>query len=115
MLAPRHLPDLETMLHDLGRPAPRALAKHLGVTENTFYRWQRGERMPRPAQLAIFWETSYGRGTIAAHAANEAALYRCLSDCLKRENAGLCTRIAYLERLGRFDTANAPIFCEAYA
>ena len=115
MLAPRQLPDLGLILDDLRRPGAAAIARHLGITENTFYRWQRGEPMPRPAHLALFWETSYGQSVQHCQAVNTAAVYKGLADSLQRENAGLRTRIAYLERVGRFDTANAPIFSASYA
>lgn len=88
MLAPRQLPDLGLILDDL----------------------QRGEPMPRPAHLALFWETSYGQSVQHCQAVNTAAVFKGLADSLQRENAGLRARIAYLERVGRFDAANAPIF-----
>ncbi len=110
MLAPRHLPDIGLILEDLRRPGAPAIARHLGVTENTVYRWQRGEPLPRPAHLALFWETTYGRSVQHCEAVNRAAALHGLCECLKRENAGLRTRIAYLERIGRFDAANGPIF-----
>ena len=46
---PRRLPPLSDLLADLGHPDEKAVAKALGVSESTVYRWKRKDKAPRPA------------------------------------------------------------------
>ena len=55
------------MLHDLGNPHPARIAKVLGVSVRTVYRWKLEAQMEcRPsakaAALALFWLTRWGQG-----------------------------------------------------
>jgi len=106
--APQKLPCLSQILAILGNPHPREIAKLLDVSERTVYGWKRADRAPRAALLALFWESSYGLETINCDLHNAAMSYKCLSDSLSRKNATLAVRIDRLEKIGSFDTANAP-------
>lgn len=107
-LAPRTIPALSQVLPDLGNPSPREIAAYLGVTERTVYGWKATDAPPRAALLALFWESSYGLSAINAELHNAAHVYRSLSDSLNHEAQKLRTRIAWLEKNGRFDCANQP-------
>jgi hypothetical protein len=93
---------------DLGRPRPGVVARALGVTERTVYAWQRAGAAPRPAHLALFWESRWGRSVTEAETVNAARWARVEADALRHECATLRARVAYLERVGVFGSANAP-------
>ena len=112
--APKAPPALSFMLSDLGQPRPRELARFLGVHERTVYGWQARDSAPRPVALALFWETSIGRNWLAVNAENEARLWASRVACLETDNARLRARVAYLEQIGRFDSANAPTFAPSH-
>ena len=57
---PKYLPPLSLMLDDLGNPRPEAIAKTMGGTRSTVYRWLREDNAPRPVLLALFWLTNWG-------------------------------------------------------
>lgn len=107
--APRQLPPLEALIADIGQPAPAVIAQALGVTERTVYGWLSKGAAPRPAALALFWETSWGRSVVDAQAVNGERVARGLLGALERETATLRARVAYLERVGTFGAANAPL------
>lgn len=106
--APKHLPPLDLMIADLGHPHPREIALFLGVTERTVYNWMQQNEAPRPAALALFWETTWGRSLVDAQAVNGQRVYMGLAQSLQRECDTLRARVAYLERVGTFGAANAP-------
>lgn len=106
--APQKLPCLSQILAILGNPSSREIAKLLDVSERTVYDWKRADKAPRAALLALFWESSYGLETINCDLHNAALRYKCLSDSLGRSNTTLRARIDRLEKIGSFDTANAP-------
>lgn len=83
--APRQLPPLVVMLEDLGHPSPDVVARALGVTPRTVYAWMRAGKAPRPAALAIFWETRWGRSQLDAAAVNGQRVYMGLAQSLQRE------------------------------
>jgi len=114
-LAPRQLPPLDAILHDIGQPSAGVIARALGVSERTVYGWQAAGLTPRPAHLALFWETSWGRSQIEAQAVNGERWARGLAQSLQRENATLQARVAYLERVGDFGAANAPTLAPSIA
>lgn len=107
-LAPRQLPPLDAIFQDLGQPGAGVIARALGVSERTVYGWQAAAQAPRPAHLALFWETRWGRSQIEAQAVNGERWARGQVQALERERATLQARIAYLERVGDFGAANAP-------
>jgi hypothetical protein len=108
--APRQLPPLEVLLRDLGSPPAGLTARALGVSERTVYGWQATGEAPRPAALALFWETSWGRSVANAESVNGERWARGQVNALEREAATLRARVAYLERVGQFGCSNAPSF-----
>lgn len=108
--APRQLPPLDSLLLDIGQPAPAVIARALGVTERTVYGWLAKGEAPRPAALALWWETSWGRSEIECNAVNGERVARALVSGLERQNATLVARVAYLESVGAFGSANGPLF-----
>lgn len=108
-LAPRATPALSLLLPDLGHPSPREIANYLGVTERTVYHWKAADCAPRAAALALFWESSYGRSALDCELHNTAMVHKRHADSLARHVVNLEARIARLEKIGRFDSANAPL------
>jgi hypothetical protein len=106
---PRQLPPLWMMLEDLGKP-PAKLARALGVSLRTLQRWIAADQAPRPAALAIFWATSWGRSIIECDAHNQARQALGLAACLQRENARLQRELARVVAAGDFGAANRPLF-----
>ena len=109
-LAPRHLPALSTLIDDLHERTPAAIAAHLEVSSLTVRRWIAADQAPRAACLALFYETRWGLSALDCEAVNLVRLTSGLNSALRRENAGLTQRIAYLESVGHFGSANAPAF-----
>lgn len=54
--APASLPIWQTLLDDLGNPPPQRVARMLGVSVRTVYRWNAA----KAAMLALFWLTRWG-------------------------------------------------------
>lgn len=107
-LAPRSIPALSQVLPDLGNPSPREIARYLDVSERTVYGWKAADLAPRAVLLALFWESSYGRSALDCELHNAAQVYRSLSESLNHEAQTLRLRIARLEKMGDFGSANAP-------
>lgn len=107
-LAPRAVPALSQLLPDLGNPSPREIARFLDVTERTVYAWKATDRAPRAAMLALFWESSYGLSALDAELFNTVQVHKGHAESLARRVVNLESRIARLERIGQFGTANAP-------
>lgn len=108
-LAPRQLPALDALLHDIGQPTPAMVGRALGVHERTVWGWMARGAAPRPAALALFWESRWGRSQIEAQAVNGELWARGQVQALEREKATLQARVAYLESVGDFGSANEPI------
>jgi len=108
--APKAPPPLSVMLADLGKPNAAAVARLLGVHERTVYGWQAKDHAPRAVLLALFWETSWGRSWNATNAENDARFAAMRTAALESEVERLRGRVAYLERLAVYDSANAPTF-----
>lgn len=111
--APRQLPPLDLLLADLGNPPPALTARALGVSERTVYGWQAAGQAPRPAHLALFWESRWGQSAVSAEAVNGERWARGQVQALEREAATLRARVAYLEAVGQFGSANAPTLAPA--
>lgn len=105
---PALMPAFSCLLDDMPAPAAQ-VARHLGVSARTLARWRAAEQAPRAAMLALFFESRWGRSAVNAHAENGARVYAGLAGALERENATLRARIARLERLGGFGSANDPL------
>lgn len=107
-IAPRALPALSQLLPALGNPSTTVLAAYLGVSERTIYAWKARDEAPRAALLALFWESSYGLSALDAELFNTVTAWKKLSEMQGCEIATLHARIARLEKIGRFGSANAP-------
>ncbi len=107
-LMPRQVPDLATMLDDIGNPPPRALARALHVDERTARRWVSTNNPPWPVLLSVFWLTRWGRSEVHTRAHNDAVMLAQQLAGAVDEARRLRVEVARLVRLGRFDCANDP-------
>lgn len=111
---PRHLPPLPIMLNDL--PATQAqVARHLGISPQTLRRYTVTGCAPRSIELAIFWETQWGRSTADCEAANWASLQQSRVQGLERYVKRLQQRITTLEAMlhDQALASNEPFFSRA--
>jgi predicted DNA-binding transcriptional regulator AlpA len=60
------------ILADLDNPPTRRVARVLGLSERSIYRYTATDDAPRVALLALFWLTRWGRAAIDAQATNDA-------------------------------------------
>lgn len=107
---PRALPSFDTLYADLRitGATPQVLAKYLGVSLSTVYRWMAGVEPPRPALLAMYWISQWGLSELDAELFNRAQLLQGLADARAREVRKLHEVIARLSSLGSFGAANDP-------
>lgn len=108
-LAPRHLPDLHTILRDLGNPHASQIAKHLGVNVRTVYAWKAKNDAPRPALLALFWLSSYGQSALYCDLYNGYRMQKSLTDMLRKENTTLREMAAKKAPEGAFSVPHEPL------
>lgn len=106
----RHLPTFEQIYDDLriSGATPEILAKFLGVSLSTVYRWLGGQEPPRPAMLAMYWITKWGLSELDAELYNRAQVYQGLADANAREIRKLHEVIKRISSLGSFGAANDP-------
>ncbi len=107
---PRTLPPLSIMLDDLGRPSAAQVGRALGVTARQVQRWQAVDCAPRPAALALFWLTRWGRSEAETSAHNAATLAAARLASLERENQRLRAAVARLAALPSPGASNGPLF-----
>lgn len=107
---PRDTPALGVMLADMGNPPPAAIAKALHVSTATVRRWLAADCAPRPVMLSLYWVTRWGRSEVDCRAVNDARQAWGMVSCLEGEAKGLRSRIAYLESVARFGSANGPLY-----
>lgn len=107
--APRRLPALDLMLHDLGDPAPLVLANALGVSVRSVYGWRSRNEAPRCPSLVLFWASRWGQSEAVTTAQNGEMWARGQVQALRREVLELRRQVAYLQRVGTFASANAPL------
>lgn len=105
---PKHVPSLELMLNDLSNPSPEALAKALGVTRSTVYRWLKQGEAPRPVMLALFWITRWGVSDIHCAAHNDAVNQAQLAAMYRSRVEVLEAKLERMGRIGDFGAANDP-------
>ncbi len=107
--APRTLPIWQLILDDLGCPPAYRIARTLGVSERTVYRWNHGGYPPRMALLALFWLTRWGHSEVHTRATNDAILaasyVRSLTDRVRELEAEL----QHVLTLGDTGAANGPL------
>jgi predicted DNA-binding transcriptional regulator AlpA len=83
--APRGIPAWEQIIEDLGQPPPERIARVLGVSRSTIYRWASDGQGPRVACLALFWLTRWGRSAVHTQATNDAMMAVQLARSLTEE------------------------------
>lgn len=106
---PKHMPPLSVMLADISNPNPTDLAKALGVSRRTVYRWIAADAAPRCVLLAIFWMTRWGVSQIHCQAHNDAIQQASIAVSMKAALDAALARVSYLQRIGDFGTANEPM------
>lgn len=106
---PAHLPPLSLLLDDLGNPSAVDLARHLGVTTRTVFRWLKDDEAPRAVALALFWETKWGRSAVECRAVNDAVLQAQLARCRQDEAEKRLAQVQHLLAVGNFGSANVPL------
>lgn len=106
---PKHFPSWSQMVDALGSPAPAQLAKWLGVSERTIWNYTRADQAPRAVMLALFWLTPWGHDSVDSDRENLVRVLQSLTRAQGQEMAGLRQRIAYLEGIGGFGSANEPV------
>jgi predicted DNA-binding transcriptional regulator AlpA len=99
--APCNVPAWEVILDDLGRPPAERIARALGVSRSTVYRWHQEGTGPRIACLALFWLTRWGRSAVHTQATNDAALAAQLARSLGEERAALAAKLHQVEHQNR--------------
>lgn len=105
---PKGTPCIQTILDDIGRPKNRDLAKALGVSERTVYRWLNSGQPPRIASLALWWLTRWGQQEIDAGLVDTNTLFRQYVHVLIEENERLKAEIKRVSGIAVFGSANDP-------
>lgn len=105
-----HLPTFGAMVSDLGNPSAHVLARVLGVSPSTVYRWAAADTAPRSAMLALFWLTSWGQSELDCDLHNRASTYTAHIESVKRENDALRRELARVLAAGDFGSANRPTY-----
>lgn len=107
--APKILPPPSTILADIGNPKPAAIAALLHVDVRTVQRWIADDKMSRPAHLALFWLTRWGRSIVDSQAVNDARLQAGLANARATEIDLLRRRLDRVLAIADFGCANDPI------
>lgn len=107
-LAPRTLPIWPLLLDDLGNPPSTRIARVLGVGVRTVRRWNKAQRAPRVACLALFWLTRWGRSQVDAQAVNDCMVAVSYATGLESEVRALRVELAHVLAIGEFGAANDP-------
>lgn len=110
--APATLPIWQSIRDDLGDPPAHRIARTLGVSVRSVYRWNAAQEAPRCAVLALFWLTRWGQSHVNAQAVNDASMACNYVHALQAEVATLTKRVQYLERISHSGAANAPLILE---
>lgn len=105
---PTATPSLSVMLADIGSPAAQPLARAMGFSVPTVKKWIENDDAPLAVRLAIFWITRWGTMAIDAQAHNDAVRYYGLAQASQGQVTTLQGRIAQVERLADFGSANDP-------
>ncbi len=103
------LPPLSYLLAD--QLAPRKnIARHLGLSLRTLQRYVAAGHAPRAVQLALWFESRWGRSALNEHAFNEAQHARAWVASLERECERLRGVIKVLEEAQGTPAANGAVF-----
>lgn len=106
---PSSLPIWQTILDDLGRPPVGRIARVLGLSARTVYRYNQTGEAPRVVLLALFWLTSWGRSSVYTQAWNDAQLALSYVSSLRSQVARLEAELAHVAALGQSGAANDPL------
>jgi len=93
-LLPRHPPPLSVLMADLGL-TPRSMARHLGVSERSIYRWMVKDHAPRPVMLSLFFASRWGVSLVCRETENAARLWAGMARCLMEARGS--SRVANIE------------------
>lgn len=83
--APTSLPYWHTLMDDLCNPPPDQVARVLGKSPRTIWRYNKTGFAPRVVCLAVFWLTSWGRNAVHTQAQNDATAMAGLANSLRTE------------------------------
>lgn len=106
--APTSLPYWQTLMDDLCNPAPHEVARVLGLSERTIFRYNASGCAPRVACLAVFWLTHWGRNAVHTQAHNDALLMGSYVEGLRSQVKQLESKVSHLLQIGDFGAANEP-------
>jgi len=111
MRAPSQIPPLWLMLEDIPF-SYKQISSYLGISVRTLERYRNTGHAPRAVQMALFWETKWGRSLANADAMNEAMYMRGVAQTLTDQLAESRKQIAVLERTIAQTSyaANSPIY-----
>lgn len=112
--APGWVPIWQVILDDLGNPPPRRVARVLGISERTAYRYSETGEAPRACLLALYWLTSWGRAEVHAQAVADAQMACGYVSSLRAEVGRLESQVAHLLALGASGAANQPLLRGAH-
>lgn len=105
---PRHVPPVAVLLDDLGNPTAAEIARVLGVSVRTVWRWQAGE-WPRCAQFALFFASRWGWSLIDSEARFRVSLAEQHVVALRAELDQARAQLAHVLALADTGAANAPV------
>lgn len=111
---PRDLPPPALLLADLCNPAPREIARHLGLSERTVWRYQ-ADGWPRCAHLALFYASSWGWSMVDCDAHRAVTLYRDLARSHQAERDDVRAQLQALQAPGLLAARlESPTRCTCY-
>lgn len=105
---PRHVPPVPVLLADLGHPTAAEIAKALGVSVRTVWRWQAGD-WPRCAQLALFYCSRWGWSVLDCDARFRVSLAEQLAQALAGDLARSRAQLEHVLQLVDTGAANQPV------
>jgi predicted DNA-binding transcriptional regulator AlpA len=106
--APAFVPIWHTMMDDLCNPPPERVARVLGISKRSVYRYNETGFAPKPVCLAVFWLTRWGRSAVNAQAINDAVTAIQYVEGLRSQVAQLEATVKQLVQIGDFGSANDP-------
>ena len=107
--APASLPLWQLIMEDLNHPPPRRVARVLGISERTVYRYNSLGDAPRPCLMSLYWLTRWGRSSVHAQATNDAIVACGYVSALRSQVQRLEGQVAHLLALGQSGAANQPL------
>lgn len=106
--APVSLPIWHTMMDDLCNPPPARVARVLGLSIRSVYRYNATGFAPKPVCLAVFWLTRWGRSAVHTQATNDAVLMASYVSALQSQIEDTQRQLAHVLTIGNFGSANDP-------